>query len=238
MKWYSIMILPFMGLLTTAVSCEVERECFICPRKLPCLLDEFAGDTLFITGFELGQNPTEYGGSLGYWNDTLSGIGVTVQYDTAGGGASGSRYYARLDIAGNDGDSPKGWSGGGLVLNLSDCMAGIDISGYDSLQFEVRTFPGSNLGQTKVKLEDVRNDSIPERYLIEFNDDFPSGEWITVSVPLSWFGLIKPTDPLHQWVALDEKLVLRLVTITINDPHSGQVMDGALGVDEVRVVKN
>lgn len=236
-KLFNTIWLILFLVFATILACTVDRECYICPNSIPCAPKVPENDTLFLSDFELGENPTEHGGGLTFWKDTLSNIKVQIFYDSTKGGARGSKYYAKLEISGNDGMSMKEWSGGGLVLEFTDCVKGIDISGYDSLQFDVKTFPGSNLGQTKIKLEDVSKDSIPERYLIEFNKDFPSEDWITISIPLSTFGLVKPADSLHQWVALDEKRVRRLVTTTINEPSTGGIMDGILGLDNVRLVR-
>ena len=229
-----------IGMLVIAWKCHVDRDCFICSEtEWDCSPELPAHDTLFITGFENGEDPTEFGGVLDVWNDTLSGIEVQVSYDSTGGGAWGSRYYAKLMISGNGGHSTVNWSGGGLVLIFSDCPGGVDISDYDSIQFEVKVFPGSNLDETRVKLEDTTNDSIPERFLLKFSHSpFPSPVWTTVSVPICEFE-INVTDPIihPSWVALDNRKVVRMVTTLINTPTSGDAKDGAMGVDNVRFVK-
>lgn len=227
-------------LLAAAVTlhCQADRMCFICPEP-PCSVIQPVRDTLFITGFEQGADPTEYLGALNPWHDTLSGIQVQVFYDSTGGGAKGSRYYAKLALNGNSGHSANNWSGGGLVLNFSDCPEGTDISAYDSVQFEAKVFPGSNLDEMRVKLEDAVHDSIPERFLAQFNPTFPSPEWISISIPLDEFKVTYITDPiLHpQWVDLDKRRVVRLVTTMVNTPVSPKAKDGVLGIDNVRFVK-
>ena len=70
-------------------------------------------DTLLITDFEIGSNPTEAGGNLSAWFDELSNINVEVSYATLGGGAWNSQFYAMVEISNNNGNSPAGFSGGG-----------------------------------------------------------------------------------------------------------------------------
>ena len=241
MKAYCIISI---GLILTALSIHTACES-VCEPDFQdldnCSCPDKAGDVLFITGFENGKNPTEGGGGLGIWQDTFSDIRVFAFYATDGGGAGNSPYYAKLVIQGNKKNSATGWSGGGLVLNLSDCIKGLDLSEYDLLQFDIKTFPGSSLNYTNIKLEgatieQIENDSTPERKISRFGV-FPSSEWKTVSVPLDSFNIIRHTDTaFYRWTPFDRGHALKLVTTTIND-FSDDGLDGVLGIDNVRIVK-
>ena len=228
------------SLIIICLGCHPERECFICPIPVPyeCHEPDLGNDTLLITGFEAGENPTEWMGHLSKWDDTLSSIVVHWQYDSIGGGAWGSKFYALLEILGNDATSVADWSGGGLTLTLTDCYLGNDLSNYDSLQFEIKVFGNHNLAETKIKLEDTINDSIPERLISKYGV-FPSTNWETISIPLNEFNLIKTSDTLlHDWVALDPHKIIRIVTTTVNRQPSSPAMDGKFGIDNMRFVKN
>lgn len=192
--------------------------------------------TLHITNFNLGEDPTALGGALQHWADTQSNIEVMVEYKL-GVHATNSEYYAELTLQHNDGAGTKNWSGGGMVLNLSCHSEGIDVSSYDSLQFDIKWEWGDYLDLAVVKLQDVVNDSIPERHIKDWSD-YPSPDWETVSIPLSQFGILRHSDTaVHNWVALDPTRVDQLVISVINQKSSGVVRDGGIGVDNVRVVK-
>ena len=213
----------------------------ICEPQVPevefCHQPEANGEVLFITGFEPPIDSTEWIAGLGFWSDTISAIQVDVDYGSDGG-AMGSQFYAKLVIEGNDGQSIEDWSGGGLVLDLTNCTQGIDLSDYDLLQFEAKVFPNSAIEFTHVKLQgaplaEMRNDSTPERPLSQYGV-FPSEDWETISIPLDSFKLVHAWE---EWVPFDEEHGLRFVTSTVNNfsPHP---FDGALGIDNVRFAKN
>lgn len=225
--------------LVAACSCEVDCGCDPEPQSMDkCECFDTSQDVLMVADFENEGLPNDCGGYIQAWQDSLSFIETWAKADTIGGGAQGSNWYAKLNIVGNDGASPAKWTGGGLVVQLIDCPDGIDLSDYDSLLFEVKTFSNSSLGETRVKLQDVENDSIPERLLL-LHGKFPAEGWQTISIPLTEFNVKYASDTiLHNWVPLDRSRVKSLVTTVINNQSSSVMMDGILLVDNIRFLKD
>lgn len=234
----SFLILGALSFLFAA-SCEVDCGCE--PEKMDtdqCQCFDISQDVLMIADFEDDGRPNDCGGSIGIWKDTLSNIEVWVTTDTMGGGAQNSRWYAKLAIVGNDGVSPAGWTGGGLVVKITDCPDGVDLRMYDSLRFEVKMFLNSNLRETRIKLQDIENDSIPERYILNSDyGNFPSADWETISIPLEHFDTILITDHLYKWVPLDQEKVKEIVSVSVNDGSFVEPANGILGFDNFRFVK-
>lgn len=186
-------------------------------------------DPLWITDFELGENPTAAGGSLAPWKDSLSNVQVKVCYATEGGGSNNSRFYARVDIFGNNGDSPAGWSGGGINLSFSSKdYQGHDLTPYEFLVFDLKFFPGNHLDESEIKLEDISSQDQVRFPLSSLNLDL-AGQWQTVRIPLSAF-----TKTFNTSTALDAEHTIRLVTISVHDGHRVQDVDGSMGIDNVR----
>ena len=183
------------------------------------------GDTLLIADFETGINPTECNGNLTKWNDDFSNIIVQVDYDTLGGGSRNSKYYAKVEIMNNDTIG----SGGGMVLTFSDKVKGHDLSDYQFLQFEVKTFPVSRLEYTEIKLEDILGTERPKRPFISYGIELDTF-WQTVSIPLEDFTSSTITPPLNM-----EKAI-RFVTISEKNGWPWDVV-GVLGVDNIRFVR-
>lgn len=235
---YSFLIFSAFCLMA-AYSCEVDCGCEPEPQSMDtCQCFDNSRDVLMVADFEDEGLPNDCGGSIGIWKDTLSNIEVWATADTMGGGAQNSRWYAKLAIVGNDGVSPVGWTGGGLVIKLTDCPEGVDLSRYDSLQFEVKMFANSNLRETRIKLQDIENDSIPERYILNSDyGNFPSADWETISIPLEHFDTILITDHLYKWVPLDQERVKEIVSVSVNDGSFVEPANGILGFDNFRFVK-
>jgi hypothetical protein len=239
----SYMIKGFLfliGFMAISLSCDPEdRVCYFCSieEEQAVLCYSFIDDdTLLIADFEKGENPTRWMGSLDSWQDTFLVAMAEWQYDSIGGGASASQYYASVHIQNNTGIVDGNWTGGGLSLLLNDCYAGNDLSLYDSLRFEIKVFGENNLHETRIKLQHAGAVNTPERHLFKYGN-FPAQEWSTITIALDEF-LLKPTDHLfHDWVALDFKRVTHLVTVSVNDNPAQMPVNGILGIDNVRFVK-
>ena len=228
-----VFLCTFIMIAVWMSSCETDC-CDFCEDPCPAL--DILEDTLIVSDFESGGDPTEHCGYTGIWKDDLSHVQVVSMYDTTGGGADGSAYYAKVIITGNNGDTPRGWSGGGLTLTFQDDTAGLDLSVYTHIQLEARTLPGSHLGTPLLKLEDIRDPEefpTPER---SFPDPPLSDEWQTYTFLLDDLEKTRIGDT-HEWTNLNRKNVTRLVTVSRHRGASLINVDGTLCIDNVRLIR-
>lgn len=214
-------------------ACETDC-CEFCEDTCPNL--NVSQTALLITDFEIGYDPTEHCGYVGTWKDDSSYTQVVVIYDSVGGGSGGSSNYVKVILAGNDGDTPYGWSGGGLSLTFHDDTLGLDLSGFQYLAFEAKMLPGSHLGQSLIKLEDTRGtDSLrlPERQIQLPSLSF---DWQTITIPITMFDTTH-VNGVPGWDPLDVRDVIRIVTISRHQGIQSQNVDGALCIDNVRFLR-
>jgi hypothetical protein len=173
-----------------------------------------------LADFNSGGDPTTLGGSLGVWNN-----GATAVAAYAGGAA-------QVSITGNTGSGPGGWSGAGLVVTLQGSTAPFDMSAYAFLEFDVRMEPGSQLGATKVKLEDAAGIQRPERSIAAYAGSVGTS-WRHVRIPLTAFSVQQAGDP-GWWSPVNLATVVRFVTVSVHDANT-QNGDGVLQIDNLAV---
>ena len=134
----------------------------------------------------------------------------------SGPGAKESLSAAVVELFGNDGSGPGGWSGGGMVVPLS-VSGSIDLTRCANLVFDVRMV--GDLGATRLKLEDRAGSDTYERPLSEFVS--LGGTWATATVPLAAFrnGAGNP----EAWRPVDLTVATALVTVLAADgsTHNG-----------------
>jgi len=225
---HKYILVGLVGLILSYLGGCQSDCCDICDD--PCSPFNMQGDTLWIADFERGSDPTEHCGFLGIWKDSLSHIQVFSLYDSIGGGALGSTYYGKVVIAGNDGRSHAGWTGGGLTLTFHADTNGLDLSDYTYLQFEAKVLPGSKFEQLWAKLEDTRNSRIVNT--VELLIPTLTHEWQTITILLADFCTSKP--PL---VPLIKEEVMRLVIVSRHRGNSPFNFDGTICIDNVRFLK-
>ncbi|MCB0564831.1 MAG: hypothetical protein KDD01_10690 [Phaeodactylibacter sp.] len=198
------------------------------PEPEICDIENHPKDSLFITGFEKGENPTEWGGNLNPWKDSLSSVQVAVDYFSLNVDLIHGEYAAQVTIDSNFAEtSAADWSGGGMSLEFSSCPEGIDISAYQFLKFDIKTTAENGLELTKVKLEDTSRVKQPELLILSYQAF--TTEWATVSIPLERF-----IAAAGNQVPLQLENVTRLLTTSINTTTIPANVKGVLFIDNVR----
>ena len=187
--------------------------------------------TLLVADFDSGNDPINLGGHVGKWdNSGIPKVEISYINDLKGSDSTG---VVQIQLTNNNGGGPNGWSGGGLVLTLSSNSNPLNLSNCSSLEFDIRMEAGSDLSQTKVKLEDMAGIERPERLISDHGSEL-SDQWQTVRIPLSNFET-KPGDPAH-WQSIDITQITKLVTVSVRDANTANG-DGKLFIDNVRITQ-
>lgn len=189
-------------------------------------------ESLLIADFESGKDPINSGGVIQKWhhgNDVQVEAGYHKLQDD---GTHGN--YAGSVVLKYPKNSKEDWSGGGLVMVFRDSVKSLNVRSFDFLQFDVQILPGSQLANTKIKLEDSKGSKRAERPLSEFGITL-STEWQTVKIPLEVFTKLRNVDP-EDWRGLDRTSVTKLVTVSVRDAKYPDT-SGTLLIDNVRFVK-
>lgn len=197
-----------------------------CPCEQPPIRDGM----LFISDFESGMAADATCGWLSDWADELSAVSVITDF-----AEEPSNRFAELVIANNDGVSAANWSGGGLSLYLSSCAAGINISNFDTLLFDIKMPMSSRLEAVKVKLEDDSGGKTRE-VQVQTASFRLSDQWQTARIPLDLFVSLGANPQGFQ--VLDTKHVTRLVTLSVHNGTQPLNVDGKIGIDNIRFSKN
>lgn len=191
-------------------NCEEIEEPIFCPT-LP------AGESeLLITDFSSGEFACQH---IGSWGE---GDNIVVTFHCEN---DGTNSFGRLTITGNDSEGPQGWSGGGLVLPLSDCLDGFDLTAYRFLKLDLRANSGGYLHFSKFNLKDREDKEGQERPLQAY--DTLTEEWKTFSIPLN--------DFIGSTVSLDLLRAANLITVAVNNGTYPFNIDGTLDIDNVRL---
>ncbi|MDW3649880.1 MAG: hypothetical protein R8P61_22600 [Bacteroidia bacterium] len=197
-----------------------------------CQKIDLLKDTLLISDFEKGEDPTEFCGSLGIWAFPPEQVKVAVAYDNSPPFTGSGSYSAKLTIKGNQlmPPNPDGWVGGGLVLSLSNEEEGIDITSYKNIEFDMRIPQGSFLREVQIRLEDNSHRLTPEPFVLQFGSISP--DWNHFTIPLDALGKATqlPSGNIHSLITSN---VLNLVTISIHNGTSPHPTDGTLYIDNV-----
>ncbi len=171
-------------------------------------------EKLTVSSFDFGTPPNELGGNEGEMShDGLYDPDVSYSRDTANGGI----FSLKLDY-----DLPSDWCGYWIHLGPdedpdegNEDIKHLDVSGYTSLDFYIKTtVPGLNI---KIEVED--EDGKDEALL---NDHLAGGattSWQSVSIPVSSF------------TAVDSSKLITLAFVIDDTPSSGTVY-----IDEIMFV--
>ena len=193
--------------------------------------DTTSVNILLIADFENGKDPTNRKGSVQSWNNNGKPK-VDCKYKSGDG--ANSNYAIQVTLAGNDGIGEGGWTGGGLVLVLTDNKKGINLEDYKNVVFDIKITEGSLLAETRIKLEDTQGSQKPERLISDYGVNI-SQTWQRVSIPIKDFMTLKENDP-GWWNSLDVNSVSKFITVSVNDSKTNNG-DGTLLLDNIQFVK-
>ena len=186
---------------------------------------------LMIADFESGKDPTNQQGIVQSWNNEGK---PHVEYKYKQGDGANSNYSIGVTLTGNDGNGNGGWTGGGLVLILTEEKICMDLEDYIHVEFDIKMTVGSDLAETKIKLEDTLSSEKPERLVSDYGVNI-NDTWQRVSIPIEDFIILKENDPIW-WDALNVKCVSKFITVSVNDGKTNNG-DGTLLLDNVQFVK-
>ena len=193
------------------------------------------GNSLLIANFNPGVDPITYGGKLQQWDYGDELEVTTGYYQLENNDAVHGAYAAFVKLAKSGTKRSDDWSGGGLVVVFQDDESGIDVTGYQFLEFDVKVVAGSALNSTRVKLENSQQGPIyVERLLSQYGITF-STEWQTARIPLTDFATLRSTDPDY-WRAVDLTSVAKFVTVSVRDNNTPNAQ-GTLMIDNIRFIK-
>jgi len=190
---------------------------------------------LLVADFETGQDPIKTGGRIQSWNHG-DNIRVQTGYRKLENKEGHGNFVTFVTLTNNDGNGEGNWSGGGLVLVFKPDESGLDVSAYNYLEFDIKALEGSNLRNTRIKLENSgpnggqRTEKPISRYSVSI-----SSQWQTVRIPLRDFVNLSSSE-LNMWRRLDLRAVTKFVTISVHDANSKDT-DGTLLIDNVRFVR-
>ncbi|MFX0133489.1 MAG: carbohydrate binding domain-containing protein [Candidatus Hodarchaeota archaeon] len=185
--------------------------------------------SFLIADFEEGKNE----GRLHSWNHPKK-LKIEAEYKKLTSPyMNNSNYAASVTLPLSENVTQDGWSGGGLVVLFKENGAGMDISDYKYIQFDICATQESNLQNTYIKLEASEGGPWAERPLSLYGINL-SSQWQTAKIPLQDFTKLKATDP-ENWKKLNLKAITKLVTVSIlNEKYNTK---GTLFIDNIYLTK-
>jgi len=179
--------------------------------------------------FEECIPPEQANSPLSKWdNEGKPEVIVTCSFE----GAFGSKGAAQVTLTGNDGEGKNGWTGGGLVIDLTCDTGPINISNSTYLVFDIKVSPGSQLELTTVKLEDAgeKSSDRPELFIKSFSV-VPDTTWRTVKIPLKDFTQ-REANWADWWRPVDLRNITKFITVSVNNATINNG-DGTLFIDNL-----